>query len=40
MLTLKKKIEQQKLKKEPASESRVSIRDKLLVKGMLVVLTN
>ena len=33
MLTLKKKIEQQKLRKEPLTDSRVSVRDKLLVKG-------
>jgi len=37
MLTLKKKIEQQKVKKEPAPESRVSVRDKLLVKGMMII---
>lgn len=37
MLTLKKKIEQRKNRKEGHSDGRISVRDKLLVRGAFYV---
>jgi len=36
MLTLKNKIDQRKVKKDGHSDSRMSVRDMLLVKGMCI----